>query len=110
MRQPAFDRRPTILDDIGLAAALERLAASCGTRMGLPVELSIAGLDDDRRLSGDLETVVYRIVQESLTNVARHANATAASVAAGATGYLIKEATDLELVQAAHDAGRLDEP
>ena len=80
-RQLAFDLRPTVLDDVGLVAALHRLTEDVGARSGLAVELDAHALAADDRLSPEIETVIYRVVQESLTNVVRHASATTASVA-----------------------------
>ncbi|MEO7555644.1 MAG: GAF domain-containing sensor histidine kinase [Acidimicrobiales bacterium] len=78
-RQLAFDLRPTVLDDIGLLAALERLALDTTSRGDANVELATDGLAD-ARLPPEVETVVYRVVQEALTNVIRHAGAPTASV------------------------------
>lgn len=70
--------RPRILDDLGLAAALEHLTHEWQARYKLPVDLAIhIGRE---RLPGVMETAIYRIVQESLTNAARHANARSISV------------------------------
>jgi signal transduction histidine kinase len=71
--------RPSVLDDLGLPAALERHIADCQRRYSLQIDLAMRGLGD-RRLPPDVETALYRIVQEALTNVARHAQATTASV------------------------------
>lgn len=75
----AWELRPSALDDMGLAAALERYIADYRERFGLPVDLVIHGLRDGR-LSPEVETTIYRIVQEALTNVARHAQAGQVSV------------------------------
>ena len=80
VRQVAFDLRPTVLDDVGLVAAVTRLADRT-RRSGIPVELALIGLDDESRLPAEVETVVYRVVQEALTNVSRHAEASLASIA-----------------------------
>ena len=66
--------RPTILDDFGLDAALRSLADSFSQRTGIAVEYhsDLSG----RRLRDEVETHLFRIAQEALTNVARHANAT----------------------------------
>jgi signal transduction histidine kinase len=80
VRQLAFDLRPTVLDDVGLVAALRRLGKDLSERSGVHVDLAVVGLDDESRLQPAIETVVYRVVQESLTNVTRHAGATHASV------------------------------
>jgi signal transduction histidine kinase len=80
VRELAFELRPTVLDDVGLVAAVRRLADNLTRRYGVRVELVLNGLDDDRRLPPDVETVVYRVVQEALTNVARHAQASISTV------------------------------
>ena len=79
-RQLAFDLRPTVLDDIGLVPALQRLRENLADQSGLIVELDTAGLDPDERLPSGIETAIYRVVQESLTNVVRHADVSTASV------------------------------
>jgi signal transduction histidine kinase len=79
-RTLAFDLRPTVLDDLGLVAAMRRLVEEVGSRGTPAVDLAVHGLDDDSRLAPEVETVVYRVVQEALTNVVRHAAASSASV------------------------------
>lgn len=79
-RQLAFDLRPTVLDDIGLVPALQRLTEDLMTRTGQTVDLDTAALHSDERLPTETETVIYRVVQEALTNVVRHAAASTASV------------------------------
>ncbi len=69
---------PQVLDDLGLAAALSSYTADFGKRHGIAVDFSCRGLDD--RLPADVEGAAYRIVQEALTNVARHANADSCGV------------------------------
>ncbi len=81
VRQLAFDLRPTVLDDVGLLAAVSRLADDLTRRSGTRVQLALADLDDESRLPAEVETVVYRVVQEALTNTARHAEASLATVA-----------------------------
>lgn len=71
--------RPSVLDDLGLPAALERYVADCRRRYGLQIDLAMRGLSE-QRLPAEVETALYRIVQEALTNVARHAQAATASV------------------------------
>lgn len=72
-RRISADLRPLMLDDLGLAAALEWLAEETGRRHGFVVDLAI----DERSaaLGEPLVSQVYRIVQESLTNAGRHAAA-----------------------------------
>ena len=75
IRNLALDLRPSLLDDVGLVATLHWYARTCSTRHDLPIEVSVEGLDDGDRLTPDVETTVFRIVQEGLTNVAKHARA-----------------------------------
>ncbi len=71
--------RPTSLDDIGLEAALGQLVAEWSERTGVRADLHAAGLGAGR-LAPEIETTLYRVVQEALTNVAKHARATNVSV------------------------------
>src|SRR3954451_23039263 len=84
LRHLFTELRPAALDDLGLAAALEALARRAQAIDGLDVQTEIA-LDQDtgRRLDPELESTVYRIVQEALTNVSRHADASSAVVVIG---------------------------
>lgn len=75
----ALQLRPSILDDLGLPEALKRHVADCEKRHQLNIDLVITGLDD-RRLPTEIETALYRITQEALTNIIRHAVAETASV------------------------------
>ena len=69
---------PSMLDDFGLPETLAAYLRSFTKRTGIRVQLTHEGLDD--RLPADVEVCVYRIVQEALTNVARHSGALSASV------------------------------
>ena len=71
--------RPSVLDDLGLVPAMERLTADFERIHGIPVTLE-THLGDTERLPPAVETTLYRIGQEALTNVARHADARAVSV------------------------------
>jgi signal transduction histidine kinase len=75
MRKICSGLRPGILDDLGLAAAIEWQAGEFASRTGVSCQVSLP--QDDLRLDGDLATAIFRIFQESLTNVARHAEAQA---------------------------------
>ncbi len=76
-RRIAADLRPLLLDDLGLQPAIEWLANNFTQRTGVPCEVNV---DDDLELQEPHATAVFRIVQESLANVAKHAAATEASV------------------------------
>jgi signal transduction histidine kinase len=78
VRRLAVELRPAALDDFGLEPALERLAATVGERTGLDVQVRSVRGDD--RLPPAVETAIYRIVQEALTNAIKHAEARRASV------------------------------
>jgi signal transduction histidine kinase len=78
-RRISADLRPLMLDDLGLAAALEWLAQETGRRHGFTVTLAID--ESCKRLAEPLASQLYRVVQESLTNVARHAEASHVKVA-----------------------------
>ena len=79
VRNLALQLRPSALDDLGLPAALEHYVADCCRHYGLRIELTIHGLEESR-LPAEVETALYRMIQEALTNVARHAQAQTASV------------------------------
>jgi PAS domain S-box-containing protein len=74
VRNLSLDLRPLMLDDLGLVAALRWYVDREAQRAGLTAEF-IAG-ELQKRLSPELETACFRIAQEALTNVARHAKAT----------------------------------
>jgi signal transduction histidine kinase len=74
----SLDLRPAMLDDLGLLPALLWLVGRYYAQTGVRVAIEHSGLD--RKLSPDVETAAYRIVQEALTNVARHADTGRASV------------------------------
>jgi signal transduction histidine kinase len=91
LRHLITELRPAALDDLGLAAALQALARRAQAIDGLDVTTEIElgpgpgesadrSTAHDRRLDPELESTIYRIVQEALTNVSRHAQATKAVV------------------------------
>lgn len=73
VRRISHDLRPAILDDLGLAAALEHLAHEFNAHAGIPTRFSAHGAGSD--LSDVGNTVLFRIAQEALTNIERHAAA-----------------------------------
>jgi signal transduction histidine kinase len=78
VRRLAVELRPQALDDFGLVPALERLGEAFGEQSGIAVDVQ-ANLDS-ARLPAEVETALYRIVQEALTNVAKHSGASQVSV------------------------------
>lgn len=78
VRRLAVELRPRALDDFGLVPALERLTETFGEQTGIAVEFehNLGG----SRLPEEVETALYRIVQEALTNVLKHAGASRVSV------------------------------
>jgi PAS domain S-box-containing protein len=91
----AADLRPAVLDDLGLEDALHRHVRLWSEEVGVPADIHTRGLE--RRLEQVIETAVYRVVQEALTNVHKHARATRISV--------VVERRDGELVVAIEDNG-----
>ncbi len=79
VRKLARGLRPSVLDDLGLAAALERYAADYTQAHGIAVDVVAPDLAS-ARLPAEVETALYRIAQETLTNVLKHAAAKAVSL------------------------------
>jgi signal transduction histidine kinase len=77
VRALAVELRPSALDDFGLGPAVERLAQTFGERSGISTTVE-THLDD--RLPPELETTLYRVVQEALSNVVKHAGAERVSI------------------------------
>lgn len=73
VRRISHDLRPALLDDLGLAAALEHLAQEFAQHSGMPVTFSGAGPVE--ALPATIATTLFRIAQEALTNIERHADA-----------------------------------
>jgi signal transduction histidine kinase len=78
VRRMAMDLRPAALDDLGLVAALRAYCEKFSRNWPIRVEVTTSGLK--RRLPREVELVLYRVVQEALTNVAKHSGATSAWV------------------------------
>jgi signal transduction histidine kinase len=107
LRSIITDLRPASLDELGLRVALDTLVDRVRDRSGIEIEctLEIAGPGAPRHsggLSEDLETTVYRLVQEALTNVVKHAGATRVSVTVGEDGAHV-------LLSVADDGGGFDQ-
>lgn len=73
VRRISHDLRPTLLDDLGLAAALDHLAEEFSQHSGAPVSFTSQG--NAEKLPPAVGTVLFRIAQEALTNIERHAGA-----------------------------------
>ncbi len=73
IRSLSIDLRPSALDDLGLLPALRWYVKEYSQKCGIEVEFHSSGFKD--RLPSEMETALYRIVQEALTNTARHGNA-----------------------------------
>jgi len=99
IRRIAHELRPTILDDLGLVPALQFLAEGVSRRSGITV---VVTGDSGGRLAPAVETALYRVTQEALTNVTRHSRARRATVTV--------ERLASEIVCRIHDDGRGFDP
>jgi signal transduction histidine kinase len=88
VRRLAVELRPQALDDFGLVVALERLTKGFSEQTGIVVDLEAGTVTG--RLPSEIETAIYRTVQESLTNIVKHAHARRVSVLLAATSGKIK--------------------
>ena len=75
----AADLRPASLDHLGLEAALRQYSRSAGSKFGIEVHFKARGMRGER-FSTEVETALYRVVQEAMANVVRHARASRADV------------------------------
>jgi len=100
VRDLSLDLRPTLLDDLGLVPALIALVERYSTQTG--IQVTFDHRDAAGRFAPDVETAAFRIVQEALTNVARHANTGRAHI------RLRADETRLEIV--VEDRGRGFDP
>jgi|ETNmetMinimDraft_2_1059921.scaffolds.fasta_scaffold30874_2 signal transduction histidine kinase len=72
------DLRPSLLDYLGLLTALRSLVSKAQERYALSIEFEVVG--EEKRFEPEVEILIFRIIQEALTNVGRHANASIAKV------------------------------
>jgi PAS domain S-box-containing protein len=93
----SYELRPAVLDDLGLNEALRELAGTWAEDSGVPVDIHTRGLRG-RRFDPTVETTVYRVVQEALTNIRKHAHASRVG--------LIVELRDGELRAIVEDDGQ----
>jgi two-component system, NarL family, sensor histidine kinase DegS len=77
-RQLIFDLRPMTLDDLGLVPTLRKYIKEYSDKHGMNVRFNVVG--EERRLPGNIEGTLFRIIQEALTNVQKHARAATAEV------------------------------
>jgi signal transduction histidine kinase len=87
VRRLAVELRPAVLDDFGLVPALERLTDGFAEQSQVRVDFHSAL--GELRLPSEIETTLYRVVQESLTNIVKHANAHNVSVSIGRRGSVV---------------------
>lgn len=78
LRRLTRDLRPIYLEDLGLVTALDMLARDASQSLGIPVTVRTSG--EERRLAPQVELALYRMSQEGLSNVARHAQARSAAL------------------------------
>src|SRR5919106_2542825 len=90
LRAIITDLRPAALDQLGLLPALRSLARRVSGVHGLDIVTDFAPEDDGRRLPPELETTAYRLVQEALTNVVKHAGANRVVIAAHARAGVLE--------------------
>ncbi|RAI43542.1 hybrid sensor histidine kinase/response regulator [Rhodoplanes roseus] len=83
----AWEIRPTALDDLGLQEAIRQLPAEWRSRCSLDFDLHLAL---DRRLPAGLDSALYRVLQEAITNIVRHAGATRAGIILECTGEEVR--------------------
>jgi signal transduction histidine kinase len=83
----AWEIRPTALDDLGIQTAIQNLTETWTERTGIQVDLHLTL--EGKRLLPEVETALYRVLQEALTNVIRHAEATLVGVALGTADRLV---------------------
>ncbi len=91
VRALAVELRPSALDDFGLGPALERLAQTFGERSGIQ---ATAETRLDERLPPEIETTLYRVVQEALSNVVKHAAAENVSIVVAQRGRTVAATID----------------
>jgi signal transduction histidine kinase len=101
LRAIITELRPAALDELGLKPAIEALVTRVSTVEGLSIDGVVELPGDGERLGQELETTVYRIVQEALTNVAKHAAAEHARLTVRGAGVRLE-------VEIADDGGGFD--
>ncbi len=80
LREVSSRLRPAILDDLGIVPAVEWLLDNLPKRFGLVTHLSLQGMHEEERFSPDIELALFRVSQESINNIMKHARATSVQV------------------------------
>lgn len=88
LRRIAVELRPPVLDDLGLAAAMSKLIQNFGDQQGIHVHF--AAPEGKLELGSEVSQALYRILQESLTNIAKHASADNVYISLAVTGPFVK--------------------
>ena len=104
VRRLAVELRPKALDDFGLVPAVERLVQTFSEQTGMTVDFE-PQLGEER-LPNDLETALYRMVQEALTNIVKHAHARSVSIILSRSGGMITAVVEDDGRGFDPDAGR----
>ena len=105
VRRLAVELRPKALDDFGLEPALERLTSTFAEQTGIAVDYH-ARIPE--RLPAEIETALYRIVQEALTNIVKHAQATSVSIVVARQRNSVKAVIEDDGIGFAHESVRDD--
>ncbi len=92
VRQMAFQIRPSVLDDYGLDSALSNYVNDISDHSGVPMDYQCKNGPSSERLPREVEVTLYRVAQEAITNVIRHAEASQASI------ILLREGKNTTLV------------
>jgi two-component system sensor kinase len=90
VRTMAWTLRPEGLEDLGIVGSVEQLVEDCARMFRIRIDLTTRGLDERPALPDAVQTAVFRIIQEALTNVGRHARASEASVLLVASGERLR--------------------
>ncbi len=80
LRRLARGLHPSLLEDLGFGAAVERLVSDFAGASGITIDLETRGMDGGSELPGDIAIALYRVIQEALTNAAKHSSAAHVSV------------------------------
>lgn len=89
VKRLALGLRPSLLDDLGLGPALERIVVELSQHQSISLTLDTSGLGD-QRLPDAIETAIFRIAQESLTNIVKHSQAERASITVRYSGGAVE--------------------